>query len=376
MNPAKVPSYWEYIRVEDLLSLQSGLGTDSSELSNDEVRFITIHQIDELWMMLALRELTAARDLFKRNPVPETSLSAANAGLRRVALIFQLAAQHFQLMETMRTQDYLKFRDKLSPASGFQSAQFREIEILMGLGEDERIKFGKEESYRDAMKGKTGSSPALDRVQRRLADTPTLKEVVYDWLARTPIQKSTPDKPDHDEVVDQYVDDFLGCHKQTTDTLIETALKSQALTADDEQRLRKRYGESIESARDHLTAKGYEDPAERTRRKRIRAAILFIDSNRQLPMLSWPCEIIDTLIELEQRLVIFRQRHARMVERVIGRRVGTGGSDGVAYLDDTALEYRIFKEIWAARTLLLQPEIAPPVNDPGFYGLHADPDGN
>ena len=101
----------------------------------------------------------------------------------------------------------------------------------------------------------------------------------------------------------------------------------------------------------------------------MRAAILFIESNRELPLLSWPGEIIDSLVAAEQAMIIFRQRHARMVERVIGRRVGTGGSDGVAYLDQTALEYRVFTEIWAGRTLLLPPELAPEVRDPAFYGL-------
>ena len=68
---------------------------------------------------------------------------------------------------------------------------------------------------------------------------------------------------------------------------------------------------------------------------------------------------------------MFCQRHARMVERVIGRRVGTGGSDGVDYLDRTALAYRVFREIWAARTLLLRSELDPPVEHADFYGLRS-----
>ena len=71
-------------------------------------------------------------------------------------------------------------------------------------------------------------------------------------------------------------------------------------------------------------------------------------------------------------MLIFRQRHARMVERVIGRRVGTGGSAGVEYLDQTALTYRVFKEIWAARTLLLDPERTPQVLNKDFYGLRSE----
>ncbi len=74
---------------------------------------------------------------------------------------------------------------------------------------------------------------------------------------------------------------------------------------------------------------------------------------------------------LEQAFVIFRQRHARMVERVIGRRTGTGGSAGVDYLDQTALRYRIFDDVWAVRTLLIRAEALPPLTQPEVYGLAA-----
>jgi tryptophan 2,3-dioxygenase len=112
-----------------------------------------------------------------------------------------------------------------------------------------------------------------------------------------------------------------------------------------------------------------ERPAERRAFRRLRASILFIESNRELPLLSWPGEILDALIQAEQAMIVFRQRHARMVERVIGRRVGTGGSDGVDYLDRTALGYRVFKEIWAARTVLLAPERVPDTRHADYYGL-------
>ena len=112
-------NYWDYIRVEDLLALQRGTADSESELIDDEVRFIVIHQIDELWFKLVLRELVAARNLFAQPRVPEDSLAFAVNSLRRITICFELAAQHFKLMETMRTQDYLKFRDKLNPASGF-----------------------------------------------------------------------------------------------------------------------------------------------------------------------------------------------------------------------------------------------------------------
>jgi tryptophan 2,3-dioxygenase len=112
-------SYWDYIRVEELLALQNGIARSDAELADDEVRFIVIHQIDELWFKLVLRELVTARNLFAQRPVPEDALAGAVNSLRRITICFELASQHFRLMETMQTQDYLRFRDKLNPASGF-----------------------------------------------------------------------------------------------------------------------------------------------------------------------------------------------------------------------------------------------------------------
>src|SRR6188474_627379 len=108
-------NYWEYIRVEELLGLQGGFGDDESQVSNDESLFI-VHQIYELWFKLVLRELTAARDLFRKNPVPDFELASAVRSFKRVVVIFQQATQHFELMETLTTRDFLDFRDRLIPA--------------------------------------------------------------------------------------------------------------------------------------------------------------------------------------------------------------------------------------------------------------------
>jgi len=70
--------------------------------------------------------------------------------------------------------------------------------------------------------------------------------------------------------------------------------------------------------------------------------------------------------------IVWRQRHARMVERMIGRRTGTGGSGGVAYLDATALRYRIFDEIWAVRSLLLRRELTPELANEDDYRFRVE----
>jgi tryptophan 2,3-dioxygenase len=108
-------------------------------------------------------------------------------------------------------------------------------------------------------------------------------------------------------------------------------------------------------------------PEDRSMR-RARAGLVFIESYRDLPLLAWPRLLLDAVVELEEQLLLFRNRHARMVERTIGRRVGTGGSSGVDYLDRTAA-YRIFPELWAVRTALLPKNLLPPLRNADRYGF-------
>ncbi|MCA9696659.1 MAG: tryptophan 2,3-dioxygenase [Myxococcales bacterium] len=369
--PRKSTTYWDYIKVEEMLGLQNGLSDDERTLTNDEVMFIVVHQIDELWFKLALRELVAIRDLFAQQHVAEQTLSSAVRGLRRAVLLFQQAAGHFALMETLTTRDYLAFRDKLFPASGFQSAQLREIEIIMGLEASDRLPLG-HESYLRALQNADGSpSPASVRVEARLLDRPNLREALESWLYRTPIDGSVPEEEGDLSHVGCTVESFLEAHRREIDNA-RTQAMDDALTDEDRARLDARYRREMDGARAFLLAEDLPEdtaPEVRARRSRIRAALLFIESYRELPLLAWPREVLDAIVALEQAFVIFRQRHARMVERVIGRRTGTGGSAGVEYLDQTALHYRVFRDVWAVRTLLLRLEALPQLQAADYYGF-------
>jgi tryptophan 2,3-dioxygenase len=367
MAPERV-TYWDYIRVEDLLSLQQGLG-DGGDVSNDEVTFITVHQIFELWFKLVQGEMRSARDLFTREHVLEQELSGAVRSLGRIGTILRMAASHFEVMETLTTRDYLAFRDKLMGASGFQSAQLRQIEILFGLEEADRISLGGEGGYLEALRAPGGGgSPALDRVRASLADTPSLREAIDAWLYRTPIDGTGPDDREAERHLDGFVGRYIDAHGRATD---ETCAKALAVAdpAVDRAAFERRYLEEKNYAREFLQAG---DDEKSRRRRRVRCAMIFIETYRELPLLAWPREVLDRLVEVEQLFVIFRQRHARMVERVIGRRVGTGGSSGVDYLDTTALKYRVFRDLWTVRTLQIAREAAPALDRADFYGFRAD----
>ncbi|WCI03785.1 tryptophan 2,3-dioxygenase family protein [Xanthomonas hortorum pv. pelargonii] len=148
-------------------------------------------------------------------------------------------------------------------------------------------------------------------------------------------------------------------------------LASGNLAAAEVEQLRARYAAEDASAQAFLLAE--DDPlasdAERETQRAVRAAMLFIESYRELPQLAWPHALLESVLELEQAMLIWRQRHARMVERFIGRRVGTGGSSGVDYLDQTALRYRVFAELWMVRSLLLRKAAVPEIRSSAGYGF-------
>ena len=368
MSAAPPTNYWDYIRVDELLNLQSGLAEDDRELSNEEVLFVTVHQVFELWFKLVLRGLQSARDLFHSPQVEEMQLAGVVERLRRARTIFDVAVKHFEVVETLGTRDYLAFRSKLLPASGFQSAQMRRIEILLGLDDQCRVPLG-EGGYLDALRSPDGSESSSYRaVQDQLNDTPSLKRAVEAWLLRTPIDGIPHDAPEATQELQAFIERFLAAHAGEVDVFETRALelcKSEA----EGQRLRELYRAERASVRAFLMPSDAEGGAERAR---IRSAMVFIETYRDLPLLSWPREVLAALIEFEQSFLIFRQRHARMVERVIGRRTGTGGSSGVEYLDRTALSYRVFDDLWVVRTMQLSERAAPSLERAEFFGFRAE----
>lgn len=362
-------SYWEYLGLKELLSLQGGISGDEKNLSQDEVVFIAVHQVYELWLKLMLRDLESARNLFAQEHVPDDALSGVSRLLARVRTILEIAAEHFRLVETITPRDFLQFRDNLFPASGGQSVQFREIEILFGLEDSDRIPYLGKGTYQDVLREPDGSEGwVLARVKARLADRPTLKEAIDEWLYRTPIDGSKPDEDGDAAVVDGFIDSYLKSHAGAMDQL-KQRVPSLVRTDEEAEQLRARYDRAVEGAEEFLRALDVPED-ERARRRRIRSAALFIEVFRELPLLAWPREVVDGLVAVEQAYIVFRQRHARMVERLIGRRVGTGGSTGVDFLDKGA-NYRVFRDLWAARTILVRRELIDGPARPDFYGFQS-----
>jgi tryptophan 2,3-dioxygenase len=166
-------SYGTYLKIPELLSLQHGLSHE-----HDELLFIVAHQVYELWFKVVLFELEAARDR-----ITADDIFFARHHLHRVHVIERLLVEQIDVLETMSPQDFLAFRSKLAPASGFQSVQFREIEFLSGLKEPKyvaRLEATPEEVSR---LGKRLEQPSLDDAFRELVrrrGSPTLVEIFRD----------------------------------------------------------------------------------------------------------------------------------------------------------------------------------------------------
>lgn len=354
------PSYWDYLALDRLLHLQDGLG-DAPAPSPDELHFIVVHQTFELWFKLVISQLRLARDHLAVPHVPEERVPFVVHHLGRVNEVLKICVDQFRVMETLPPQDFLDFRDKLTPASGFQSFQMREMEILLGLADLQRVAYAGTDPLQH-IRGLAETSPAAKlawaRIEQARRET-TLRDALLRWLARTPIQGSKPGDAGDDEVVDGFLAGYLervGQHQHAAAERLVEVLGEGARPG-----VQERIAAGLEQTRAFLAP---EDRVER----RARAGLVFIESYRELPLLAWPRLLLDTVVELEEQILLFRNRHARMVERTIGRRVGTGGSSGVEYLDKTS-SYRVFPELWAVRTALLPRDLIPPLQNADRYGF-------
>ena len=355
-SPARI-TYGGYLRLEELLTLQDGPEGYTPPPSNDELHFIIVHQTFELWFKLILRELKEARALMDVERIDEASIPRVVHHLERVSEIFRLLADQWKVMETLSPQDFLAFRDRLGTSSGFESWQMRELEVLMGLDNEQRMG-GMDPLAHMQRLAKDGKVPAAALADLEATSrAPSLNDVLTTWLSRTPIHGSSPHDQEDDAVVQAYIDEHLKAMRAHGEQVIA---HMTAIGHGEEATLRPRIEAGVQAAESFLAPEG--------KAARHRAGLLFIESYRDLPLLSWPRRLIDSFVDLEQSMLLFRAHHARMVERMIGRRMGTGGSSGVDYLDATT-KYRIFVDLWAVRTLLVKRDALPEMDNADFYGF-------
>jgi tryptophan 2,3-dioxygenase len=231
----------------------------------------------------------------------------------------------------------------------------REFEILLGLSNEDRL-YGMDPiaTFRKLADKSERDAAILARLEDA-ASKPSLFDSILRWISRTPIMGSTTGDEDDDAIVAAYVDSHLAAHEAIGK---EAAARMSGYGASTPEQAAQRFSASHQAAIEYLRPDG--------KINRARAGLLFIESYRELPLLTWPRTLIDAIVELEESMVKWRHSHARMVERIMGRRMGTGGTSGVDYLDATS-QYRIFKDLWAVRTILIKPQSRPALSNAEFY---------
>ena len=334
--------YSEYIELDRILDSQHPKSFESMEKGNDEMLFIIIHQVYELWFKQILFELDLVRHIFIQDGINDNSddMSKVVHKLKRIGKILELINQQVGILETMTALDFLEFRNVLLPASGFQSKQFRLIEAKLGLKMEQRYKT---EYYKHTRRGSLSESD-LQEVNQAESES-TLKELIIKWLERMPYlddrywkeyKRSTPQSGSVEKHVTE--SEPVDRHKFWVDYRIAY---QNSLSENEAGRLRDFDKVFFEEGR------GDVPPA-------AMQAALFITIYRNLPIFQMPFELLNTLSEIDELLSNWRYRHFMMVRRMIGLRVGTGGTSGAGYLEGTLSQHYAFREITEVATFLIE----------------------
>jgi tryptophan 2,3-dioxygenase len=172
--------YKTYLKLPELLAAQQPIsGAAGKPFAHDEMLFIIVHQTYELWFKQVLFELARVQDVFSRKSVADSDLRVVSAALERTVAILKHLVNQIDLLETMTPLDFLDFRHVFRSASGFQSLQFRELEIRLGLRGEDRLSYAGR-SYESYL------SPEDQQVIRDMEKKGSLFEQLDKWLSRTP----------------------------------------------------------------------------------------------------------------------------------------------------------------------------------------------
>ncbi len=264
-------SYGGYLRLDRLLAAQEPLsGAAGVPARHDEMLFIIQHQVSELWMKLLIHELQAAIEHVRAD-----ALEANFKILARVKLIQKQLFEQWAVLETLTPSEYEAFRPTLGSSSGFQSAQYRAIEFLLG---------NKNAQLLDVFR----HDPATHSRLTSLLHAPSLYDEFLRHLQRRglPVPQTCVER------------DFTQPYERNSGLVpVFKAI--------------------------------YDDPAH-----------------------WWDAyDMCEKLVDIEESFQLWRFRHLKTVERIIGHKSGTGGSSGVAFLK-RALDYAFFPELIDVRTVI------------------------
>jgi tryptophan 2,3-dioxygenase len=328
--------YSDYLQLEKILNAQTLESDLLQQHAHDEMLFIVIHQTYELWFKQLLFEIDSVAGIMK-NPVNDNSpqLQTVVHRLNRMVTILKVLVQQIDIMETMTPMDFLDFRDMLRPASGFQSWQFKLVEAKLGLKFQHRHG---QQYYISQLR-----QEQIDLI-RKVESEKSFVELLNAWLERMPFfeeaanwtnYKSILPSPVRQMANEAWGSSFWVDYRHIYLTGLAEAEQNNIEFFDAV------FGDESASSERQLSPKA------------CRAA-LFIMLYRGYPMLQLPFQLLNSLLEIDEQLSTWRYRHMNMVHRIIGTRIGTGGSTGRDYLKGALDKHYIFAEIARLTSFLIE----------------------
>jgi tryptophan 2,3-dioxygenase len=327
--------YSEYLELDKIIDAQHPVSfKEGSEPAHDEMLFIIIHQAYELWFKQILFEINSVTTIMGKTAMDDNSaeLQTVVHRLQRVVTILKVLVQQIDILETMTPLDFLDFRDMLRPASGFQSYQFKIIEAKLGLKFEQRHG---QNYYTSQLQQKD-----IDIIKDAEAGN-TILALVNKWLERMPFFRDDNFwknySPSSSGETNHPINNIHPFWKDYENIYAAGLAEAEKLNIDN---FRKLFFTDDENGERLLSSEA------------CRSA-LFIMIYRGYPMLELPFQLLDTLLEIDNQLGNWRYRHINMVRRMIGTRIGTGGSTGAGYLQGAMDKHYIFKEISQLNSFLM-----------------------
>jgi len=337
--------YINYLALDKILDAQHPVSGDDKTAAHEEMLFIIIHQTYELWFKQMIHELSSIMDLFKAEDIDEGNVGVVVRRMDRVNKIMTTLVGQLDILETMTSLDFLDFRNHLSPASGFQSHQFRKLEVMLGLKIAKRHQFGGC-PYHAQFEGKDKEEIL------NLEDSTSLFSLVEKWLERIPF-------------LNMRDFDFISSYEEAVNLMLKKeidVIKSSNLP-ENERHIRismidenRKYFKRVLDKKIHKEAI---QNGETNLSYQATMSALLINLYRDEPILHLPYQFLRSLVEMDHKIAAWRFRHVQMVEKMLGQKIGTGGSSGQGYLKQTVDKHKLFTDLANIATLMISRSYLP-----------------
>ena len=346
----KLLNYSDYLKLEKILNNQKLKSVERGTPAHDEMLFIIIHQVYELWFKQIIYELDSILMMYNKVSISESDVSLAVTRLDRIIEIQKILIDQVRILETMTAMDFLEFRDYLFPSSGFQSSQFRKLENKLGLKKTDRINYGGKDYKLSLNKGE---KDAVKKSENEYS----LFQLLETWLERTPFLQFEGF-------------DFWNQYSVAVRSLLKnekSVIKNNPNYSKDEAEYHlKEHERAVISFEAMIDRNKHNELIEKNKKRlshKATQAALLIFLYRDEPILHSPFNFLSRLMDVDELFTTWRQRHALLVRRMIGSKVGTGGSSGHAYLKSTTDRHKVFAELADLSTFFIPRSALPELPD-------------